>query len=112
MPIISNNAVVGNKYKTHFDYLRNFCFIIAHIYIICNFWSFAVTLTRLHLLCNHRLSFGSLLYLRPICKPAAHSHAISTTQYCVEFVVACRSHTTSMLPHAVLTLLVLLVPMA
>ena len=47
MPIISNNAVVGNKYKTHFDYLRNFCFIISHIYIICNFWSFAVTCARL-----------------------------------------------------------------
>ena len=32
-----------------------------------------------------------------------------TTQYCVEFAVACRSHTTSMLPHTILTLLVLLV---
>ena len=60
MPIISNNAVVGNKYKTYFDYLRNFCFIIAHIYIICNFWSLAVTLTLLHFSCNHRLAFGSL----------------------------------------------------
>ena len=34
---------------------------------------------------------------------------VYTTQYCVEFAVACRSHTTSMLLHIVLTLLVLLV---
>ena len=30
------------------------------------YWSLSVTWARLHLLCNHRLSFGSLLYLRPV----------------------------------------------